>query len=62
MKFFDRITNYFSSNKGKHKNAQSIIPSRLNLLLWIVGILLLMLAGRLTEPITPLKPIMFNGE
>ncbi|WP_251574923.1 peptidoglycan D,D-transpeptidase FtsI family protein [Limosilactobacillus agrestimuris] len=47
MKFFDRITNYFSSNKGKHKNAQSIIPSRLNLLLWIVGILLLMLAGRL---------------
>lgn len=47
MKFFDRIMNYFSSNKGKHKNAQSIIPSRLNLLLWIVGILLLMLAGRL---------------
>lgn len=47
MKFFDRITNYFSSNHGKHKNAQSIIPSRLNLLLWIVGILLLMLAGRL---------------
>lgn len=47
MKFWNRITNYFSSNKGKHKNAQSIIPSRLNLLLWIVGILLLMLAGRL---------------
>lgn len=47
MKFFDRITNYFSSNKTKHKNAQSIIPSRLNLLLWIVAILLLMLAGRL---------------
>jgi cell division protein FtsI/penicillin-binding protein 2 len=47
VKFFDRITNYFSSNHGKHKNAQSIIPSRLNLLLWIVGILLLMLAGRL---------------
>lgn len=49
MNFFNRITNFFSSGKSNNKNkiAQSIIPSRLNLLLWIVAILLLTLVGRL---------------
>lgn len=47
MKVFDRIKNLFSSRKTKRRSAQSIIPFRLNLLLWIVGILLLALTARL---------------
>ena len=47
MKFFDRMVNLLGSRTKKRQNAQSIIPSRLNLLLWIVGILLLALTMRL---------------
>lgn len=47
MKFFDRMVNLLGSRIKKRQNAQSIIPSRLNLLLWIVGILLLALTMRL---------------
>lgn len=47
MKVFDRIKNLFSSRKKKNQSAQSIIPFRLNFLLWIVGILLLALTARL---------------
>ena len=36
-----------SHRNSKNRNAQSIIPFRLNFLLWVVGILLLALAGRL---------------
>ena len=47
VKFFDRIMNLFGSRTKKRQNAQSIIPFRLNMLLWIVGILLLALTIRL---------------
>ncbi|WP_373841468.1 peptidoglycan D,D-transpeptidase FtsI family protein [Limosilactobacillus sp.] len=47
MKFFDRIKNRLNSRSRKNRSAQSVIPFRLNLLLWIVGILLLALTIRL---------------
>lgn len=47
VKVFDRIKNLFNPRNKKKKSAQSIIPFRLNLLLWIVGILLLALTARL---------------
>ena len=48
MKIFDRMRNALSSRSNKkNRNAQSIIPFRLNFLLWVVGILLLALAARL---------------
>ena len=48
MKIFDRMKNLFGSrSNNKKRNAQSIIPFRLNFLLWVVGILLLALAARL---------------
>ncbi|WP_367329515.1 peptidoglycan D,D-transpeptidase FtsI family protein [Limosilactobacillus sp.] len=47
MKVFDRIKNLFNSQNRKKRSAQSVIPFRLNLLLWIVGILLLALMARL---------------
>lgn len=47
MKYLDRIRNLFNAKISKPKNAQSIIPFRLNFLLWVVGLLLLLLAGRL---------------
>lgn len=48
MKIFERMKSAISSHRNsKNRNAQSIIPFRLNFLLWVVGILLLALAGRL---------------
>ena len=48
VKIFDRMRNALSSRSNKkNRNAQSIIPFRLNFLLWVVGILLLALAARL---------------
>ncbi|WP_367333620.1 peptidoglycan D,D-transpeptidase FtsI family protein [Limosilactobacillus sp.] len=48
MKIFDRMKSLFGSrSNNKKRNAQSIIPFRLNFLLWVVGILLLALAARL---------------
>ena len=47
MKFFDRIANLFGTRNKKSKTAQSIIPFRLNMLLWVVGALLLALTLRL---------------
>lgn len=49
MKFFDRIKNKFNSRNKKNRSAQSVIPFRLNFLLWIVGILLLALTIRLFD-------------
>ncbi|MDO4902991.1 MAG: penicillin-binding protein 2 [Limosilactobacillus sp.] len=48
LKVFDRMRAAVSSRRSnKSRNAQSIIPFRLNFLLWVVGILLLILAARL---------------
>lgn len=47
MKVFDRIKRLFNSQNRKKRSAQSVIPFRLNFLLWIVGILLLALTARL---------------
>lgn len=47
MKVFDRIKSLFNSQNRKKRSAQSVIPFRLNFLLWVVGILLLALTIRL---------------
>ncbi len=48
MNFFNRFKGFFTfRSRNKNKNPQSVIPFRLNFLLWIVAILLLTLAIRL---------------
>ena len=47
VKVFDRIKSLFNSQNRKKRSAQSVIPFRLNFLLWVVGILLLALTVRL---------------
>ncbi len=48
MNFFKRFKRILGPRtQNKNRSAQSVIPFRLNLLLWIVGLLLLMLAIRL---------------
>lgn len=48
MNFFNRFKGLFKfRSRNRQKTAQSAIPFRLNFLLWIVGLLLLALAGRL---------------
>lgn len=48
MNFFNRFMGAFNfRGRKKQKSAQSVIPLRLNILLWLVGLLLLMLAARL---------------
>ncbi|WP_347980136.1 penicillin-binding protein 2 [Limosilactobacillus allomucosae] len=47
MKFLNRFKGIFDQRKKGKKNAQSVIPSRLNFLLWIVALLLLALVARL---------------
>lgn len=47
MKFLNRFKGIFDRRGKVKKNAQSVIPSRLNLLLWVVALLLLALVCRL---------------
>lgn len=47
MKFLNRFKGIFDQRKKSKKTAQSVIPSRLNFLLWIVALLLLALVARL---------------
>lgn len=47
MKFLNRFKGIFDQRKKSKKNAQSVIPSRLNFLLWVVALLLLALVARL---------------
>lgn len=47
MKFLNRFKGIFDQRKKSKKTAQSVIPSRLNFLLWVVALLLLALVARL---------------
>ena len=47
MKFLNRFKGIFDQGKKSKKTAQSVIPSRLNFLLWVVALLLLALVARL---------------
>ncbi|MCG4606997.1 hypothetical protein L0O74_11750, partial [Bifidobacterium longum] len=47
MNFLNRFKGIFDQRKKSKKTAQSVIPSRLNFLLWVVALLLLALVARL---------------
>jgi len=47
LKFLNRFKGIFDQRKKSKKTAQSVIPSRLNFLLWVVALLLLALVARL---------------